>query len=80
LKKAINFARDFAPKLTDSDVLTIEICGEFFKLREATEIYKYFKNTTYIFPGFAGPDKLCPSINQFVASQTSRSDHSDRKV
>ncbi len=33
----------FAPKLTDAEVITIEICGEFFKLHEDTEIYHYFK-------------------------------------
>ncbi len=33
----------FAPKLTDAEVITIEICGEFFKLHEDTEIYNYFK-------------------------------------
>lgn len=32
-----------APKLTDAEVITIEICGEFFKLHEDTEIYHYFK-------------------------------------
>jgi len=34
----------FAPKLTDAEVITIEICGEFFKLREDTAIYHYFKH------------------------------------
>ncbi len=36
-------SRGGAPKLTDAEVITIEICGEFFKLHEDTEIYKYFK-------------------------------------
>ena len=36
-------SKGFAPKLTDSEVITIEICGEFFKLHEDTEIYHYFK-------------------------------------
>lgn len=36
-------SKGFAPKLTDAEVLTIEICGEFFKLHEDTEIYGYFK-------------------------------------
>jgi len=35
--------RGFPPKLTDAEVITIEICGEFFKLHEDTEIYNYFK-------------------------------------
>ncbi len=35
--------KGFPPKLTDSEVITIEICGEFFKLHEDTEIYSYFK-------------------------------------
>ena len=35
--------KGFAPKLTDAEVITIEICGEFFKLSEDTEIYNYFR-------------------------------------
>jgi hypothetical protein len=35
--------KGFPPKLTDAEVITIEICGEFFKLHEDTEIYHYFK-------------------------------------
>jgi len=36
-------SKGFAPKLTDAEVITIEICGEFFKLHEDTEIYHYFR-------------------------------------
>jgi len=36
-------SKGFPPKLTDAEVITIEICGEFFKLHEDTEIYHYFK-------------------------------------
>ena len=44
IEKSYKFrSRGFAPKLTDAEVITIEICGEFFKLHEDTEIYKYFK-------------------------------------
>ncbi len=35
--------KGFPPKLTDAEVITIEICGEFFKLHEDIEIYNYFK-------------------------------------
>jgi hypothetical protein len=35
--------RGCAPQLTDAEVITMEICGEFFKLHEDTEIYGYFK-------------------------------------
>lgn len=35
--------KGFPPKLTDAEVITIEICGEFFKLHEDSEIYNYFK-------------------------------------
>ena len=35
--------KGFLPKLTDAEVIAIEICGEFFKLHEDTEIYNYFK-------------------------------------
>jgi Transposase DDE domain len=36
-------AKGFPPKLTDAEVITIEICGEFFKIHEDTEIYNYFR-------------------------------------
>jgi Transposase DDE domain len=44
IEKSYNFrTKGFPPKLTDAEVITIEICGEFFKLHEDTEIYNYFK-------------------------------------
>lgn len=36
-------ARGFPPKFTDAEVITMEICGEFFKIHEDSEIYSYFK-------------------------------------
>lgn len=32
----------FAPKLSDAEVITIEICGEFFKLHTDADIFSYF--------------------------------------
>jgi hypothetical protein len=32
----------FAPALTDEEVLTIELCGEYFKLHTDKDIYQYF--------------------------------------
>lgn len=44
IEKTYKFrTKGFPPKLTDAEVITIEICGEFFKLSEDTEIYNYFK-------------------------------------
>ena len=44
VEKSCHFrTKGFPPKLTDAEVITIEICGEFFKLHEDTEIYNYFK-------------------------------------
>lgn len=44
IEKSYKFRqKGFPPKLTDAEVITIEICGEFFKLHEDTEIYQYFK-------------------------------------
>jgi hypothetical protein len=49
-------SRGFPPKLTDAEVITIEICGEFFKLHEDTEIYNYFKrHYLHFFPNL--PDR-----------------------
>jgi hypothetical protein len=48
--------KGFPPKLTDAEVITIEICGEFFKLHEDTEIYNYFKrHYLHFFPNL--PDR-----------------------
>ena len=33
----------FAPALSDAEVLTIEVCGEFFKLHTDKDIYGYFR-------------------------------------
>ena len=33
----------FAPALSDAEVMTIEICGEFFKLHTDKDIYEYFR-------------------------------------
>jgi hypothetical protein len=44
IEKSYKFrSRGFPPRLTDAEVITMELCGEFFKLHEDTEIYKYFK-------------------------------------
>ncbi|MDQ3180236.1 MAG: IS982 family transposase [Acidobacteriota bacterium] len=52
--------KGFPPKLTDPEVITIEICGEFFKLHEDTEIYNYFKrHYLHFFPNL-------PSRTTFV--------------
>lgn len=57
LEKSYKFrTRGFAPRLTDAEVITMEICGEFFKLHEDTEIYKYFKrHYSHFFPNL--PDR-----------------------
>jgi hypothetical protein len=48
--------KGFPPKLTDAEVITIEICGEFFKLHEDTEIYNYFRrHYLHFFPNL--PDR-----------------------
>ena len=50
VEKSCNFrTRGFPPKLTDAEVITIEICGEFFKLHEDTEIYNYFRRHYPVF-------------------------------
>jgi len=44
IEKSYKFrSRGFPPKFTDAEVITIEICGGFFKIHEDTEIYRYFK-------------------------------------
>lgn len=57
IEKSYKFrTKGFPPKLTDAEVMTIEICGEFFKLHEDTEIYNYFKrHYLHYFPNL--PDR-----------------------
>jgi hypothetical protein len=57
IEKSCKFRKKgFPPKLTDAEVMTIEICGEFFKLHEDTEIYNYFKrHYLHYFPNL--PDR-----------------------
>jgi hypothetical protein len=61
VEKSYKFrSRGFPPQLTDAEVITIEICGEFFKLHEDTEIYNYFKrHYLHFFPNL-------PSRTTFV--------------
>jgi hypothetical protein len=35
--------RGFAPALTDEEVITMEICGEYFGFHTDTDIYRYFR-------------------------------------
>jgi len=61
IENSYNFrSSGFPPKLTDAEVITIEICGEFFKMHEDTEIYNYFKrHYLHFFPNL-------PSRTTFV--------------
>lgn len=40
-------ARGFSPKLTDSEVITIEVVGEYLKLDKDLGLWKYFKNNKF---------------------------------
>jgi hypothetical protein len=45
LKKQFKIRRGgFAPALTDEEVMTLEICGEYFKLNTDEQIFDYFQN------------------------------------
>lgn len=39
----------FPPKLSDAEVITIEICGEFFKQHTDTDIFSYFRSHYHAF-------------------------------
>ena len=42
----------FAPQLTDEEVITIEICGEYWKLASDSDLYDYFHaHWRHFFPG-----------------------------
>jgi hypothetical protein len=44
----------FAPALSDEEVITIEICGEYFKLATDQDIYDYFRaHYRHFFPNLA---------------------------
>lgn len=58
----------FAPALSDEEVITIEICGEFFKHSTDKDLFNYFKAH---YPGlvsqFERPHQLCPSSGESLA-------------
>ncbi len=44
----------FAPRLTDEEVITMEICGEYFKLHTDKDLYNYFtSHYRHFFPALA---------------------------
>jgi hypothetical protein len=36
--------RGFSPALTDEEVITIELCGEYFDLAQDEDIFAYFRS------------------------------------
>ena len=63
--------KGFPPKLTDAEVITIEICGEFFKLHEDTELYNYFKrHYLHFFPNLPSRTTFVRQSARLVASQS----------
>src|SRR5512143_623606 len=52
IKKRYRLRRGgFAPALTDEEVITLEICGEYFKLECDKDIFAYFhKHYLHFFP------------------------------
>ncbi|MFC0180362.1 hypothetical protein ACFFIT_09765 [Thorsellia kenyensis] len=46
--------RGFLPKLSDSEVITMELIGELFGIHSTVEIWRYFnKHQTYLFQNFS---------------------------
>lgn len=44
----------FAPQLTDEEVITMELCGEYFKLHKDKDLYDYFRSHyRHFFPALA---------------------------
>lgn len=60
----------FAPALSDEEVITIEICGEYFKLHKDCDLYDYFAaHYRHFFPRSTSPVSVCPPSGQSVARQ-----------
>jgi hypothetical protein len=51
--------RGFPPALTDEEVITIEVCGEYFGLSQDEDIYDYFReHYAHFFPKLRGRTKF----------------------
>src|SRR5262245_55912751 len=48
----------FAPQLSDGEVITMVICGEFFKLPHDTDLFAYFRA---YYAHFFPPSRIAPS-------------------
>ena len=50
----------FTPELTDEEVITMEICGEYWKLNTDADLYDYFRSHyQHFFPSCARAACLC---------------------
>ena len=60
----------FSPTRSDEEVITMEICGEYFKLPSDKDIWQYFRtHYRHFFPS-RGTDPLCPPSGESVADQS----------
>ena len=63
IKRLYSLRRDgFAPALSDEEVITMEICGEYFKLPTAAAL-------TVLFPGIAGNVEACSPTAKFATTR-----------
>ena len=60
----------FVPALSDEEVLTVELCGEYFKLATDKDLFAYFRtHYAHFFPQLTDRTLLSPSC-QPLASQS----------
>jgi len=71
LRKSHPFRRGgFAPALSDQEVVTIEICGEYFKLNTDKDLFNYFKaHYQDWFPALSDRTSFCAPSGEPVARQ-----------
>ena len=58
----------FAPALSDEEVITIEICGEYFKHQTDKDLYDYFAaHYRHFFPRL--PNRSCLSAKPLICGR-----------
>ena len=72
--------RGFSPALSDEEVITIEICGEYFGFDQDEAIYAYFRSHyAHFFPQLRERTALCTPSSQPVAGESNDSATSDHR-
>ena len=79
IKKRPLRARGFAPKLSDAEVITMDIVGEFMGKDTDKGIWQYFRTHWQLwFPELGSRSNLCEAICKFMAGSSTNTTSSGK--